>query len=187
MVKPKLQFSVKVAEASKPETASKKADPRGLAERHFTNLNSETGAVEPKGISAINCSAQTAYEQGFKTADFHKDGTLPLYLNYKGGVTDFKGPTKGRDFVVVGQRVGPVNRGGNPGQMIDICELDEFIDGCIALRAAALQAIGPIREGLGLPVNEGAAEQLAELDEEEAVEVVVPAAVTTPPTVPATE
>jgi hypothetical protein len=136
----KNQFSVKVASK---EPAPPPEDPRELVDRLFLD-----SSLEHKGVMVIDCSLKTAFEQGFMHGDFHKADAIPVYLNYKGDVPGFKGPTKGKDFVIIGQRVGPVNRGGNPGQMLVIDQIPLLIEHLQNLHESLGETLKGVREQL---------------------------------------
>jgi len=143
-----LQFSLEMA-SGKKEAAEKSDDPRGLAQRLFTKFDNKTGEVSTMPISIINCATGTPADQGIKSWDLTNQ--IPLFLAYKDKVADFKGPTKGRDFVIIGKRPG---RGGSAGIMVDIREIQEFIDGCQALcDALTPEVVDAYRKQCELPAR----------------------------------
>lgn len=142
-----LNFSVELADANSAEAPVKAEDKRGLAERLFTKHDKETGEVATMPIKAINCSLQTPSKQGHGA--YQNTNTLPLLINYRGADPEFKGQTKGRDFIIVGKRPG---KGGSNGLMIDVNEVDVVIEGLLALKEKLTVAVPQVRAQMGLPV-----------------------------------
>lgn len=149
-----LNFSVELVTTEnnkgQTETAAKAPDNRSLAARMFTIHDPKTGEVSPMPVRAYNCATSTVSDQGYKAWDLANQ--IPVYLGYKAAVPDFKGPTKGRDFVTVGKRPGRPNQGGNPGLMLDIAELPEFIEHLQQIQASLTpEVVNQLRQANGLP------------------------------------
>lgn len=146
MTTPAVKFVVRVADGKKVDDP-KVEDKRTLTERIF--LNKDGTPMEPL---IIDTTKETPFRQGL--SKYKTNGKIPVEINYMGAKEEFKGLSKGRDFITVGGFAGRSdengNRGGRDGLRLELNDIPNFIKYLQALYDVVAPAVQARRSELGL-------------------------------------
>lgn len=151
-----MNFKVSASDNKVVAKKDEKPDTRSLIARSFTTFDPETGKVELQPIEIINCTTQSAHEQG--KGVYATQGKIPVFMNLNGGKPEAKGkPTTAKDYVVIGRRAGRKagkdGKGGSfgsSGLMLDVNEIPETIEFLQAVYGALSVELPKVRQAQGL-------------------------------------